>query len=127
MNQTIKFNELKDKYYIFYISKGKPSLLKKNTEAQMLCSIDRLKNKGVDAILGVDLETLTVYPYNYKQLKNDEDIGEPCTMIVKDNHSKQYFIMSVGDNFKYDVVVYLSMGNFIMINRRDKTYQLYKK
>lgn len=127
MNQTIKFNELTQRFYIFYLSNGKPTLLKKDTESQMLCSIDRLKNKGVDALLGVDLETMTVYPFNYNQLENYENIGEPCTMIVKDNHTEQYFIMSVGDNFKYDVVVYLSMGNFIMINRREKTYMLERK
>lgn len=127
MNQTIKFDELKSRYYIFYLSNGKPSLLKKDSEQQMLCSIDRLKNKGVDALLGVDLETFEVISYNYTKLEQDADIGEPCTLIVKDKHNFQYYIMAVGDNFKYDVVVYLSMGDFIMINRRDKTYQLEKK
>ena len=126
MNQTIKFSELKHIFYIFYLLNDKPTLLKKDTEAQMLSSIKRLKNKGVDAILGVDLENFNVYSYNYYEIEEYYEIGEPCSLIVKDNLTKQYYFMSIGDNFKYDVAVYLSMGDFIMINRREKTYVLGK-
>lgn len=127
MNQTVKFNELKNRFYIFYYANEKPCLLKKESESQMLSSINRLKNKGIDAVFGIDLETFDVTAYNYKELSNKEEIGNPCTLIVKDNRLSQYYIMTVGDKFGYDLPVYLSCGDYIMVNRREKSYELVKR
>ena len=47
MNSSIPLSELKNKYYIFYYYEGKPKLLKKDSEGQLMSSLDRLKNKGI--------------------------------------------------------------------------------
>lgn len=58
MNSSIKITELKNRYYLFYFHDGKPKLLKKNSESQLLGSMSRLKHKGIDAYIGIDLLTL---------------------------------------------------------------------
>ena len=49
MNSSIKITELKNRYYLFYFHDGKPKLLKKDSESQLLGSMSRLKHKGIDA------------------------------------------------------------------------------
>lgn len=74
MNSSIPLSELKNKYYIFYYYEGKPKLLKKDSEGQLMSSLGRLKNKGIDAYLAVDLFSLEVISYNYKELSIEESL-----------------------------------------------------
>ena len=71
------------KYYIFYYYEGKQKLLKKDSEGQLMSSLDRLKNKGIDAYLAVDLFSLEFISYNYKELSIEESLREPYMIIVK--------------------------------------------
>ena len=118
MNSSISLSELKNKYYIFYYYEGKPKLLKKDSEGQLMSSLDRLKNKGIDAYLAVDLFSLEVISYNYKELSIEESLREPYMIIVKTNDSVIFH--NIDNRPYYDEPVLLSCGSFILINRKEK-------
>ena len=123
MNSSIPLSELKNKYYIFYYYEGKPMLLKKDSEGQLMSSLDRLKNKGIDAYLAVDLFSLEVISYNYKELSIEESLREPYMIIVKTNDSVIFH--NIDNRPYYDEPVLLSCGSFILINRKEKKYVRY--
>ena len=123
MNSSIPLSELKNKYYIFYYYEGKPKLLKKDSESQLMSSLDRLKNKGIDAYLAVDLFSLEVISYNYKELSIEESLREPYMIIVKTNDSVIFH--NIDNRPYYDEPVLLSCGSFILINRKEKKYVRY--
>lgn len=123
MNSSIPLSELKNKYYIFYYYEGKPMLLKKDSEGQLMSSLDRLKNKGIDAYLAVDLFSLEVISYNYKELSIEESLREPYMIIVKTNDSVIFH--NIDNRPYYDEPVLLSCGSFILINRKEKKYIRY--
>lgn len=91
MNSSISLNELKYRYYVFYLSNGKPTILKKESESQLMGSLDRLKRKGIDAFLSVDLFTLDVISYNYTEQSVNEGLFEPYMIIEK---NKRYCHLS---------------------------------
>lgn len=123
MNSSIPLSELKNKYYIFYYYEGKPKLLKKDSEGQLMSSLDRLKNKGIDAYLAVDLFSLEVISYNYKELSIEKSLREPYMIIVKTNDSVIFH--NIDNRPYYDDPVLLSCGSFILINRKEKKYVRY--
>lgn len=123
MNSSIPLSELKNKYYIFYYYEGKPKLLKKDSEGQLMSSLDRLKNKGIDAYLAVDLFSLEVISYNYKELSIEKSLREPYMIIVKTNDSVIFH--NIDNRPYYDEPVLLSCGSFILINRKEKKYIRY--
>ena len=123
MNSSIPLSELKNKYYIFYYYEGKPKLLKKDSEGQLMSSLDRLKNKGIDAYLAVDLFSLEVISYNYKELSIEKSLREPYMIIVKTNDSVIFH--NIDNRRYYDEPVLLSCGSFILINRKEKKYVRY--
>lgn len=123
MNSSIPLSELKNKYYIFYYYEGKPKLLKKDSEGQLMSSLDRLKNKGIDAYLAVDLFSLEVISYNYKELSIEKSLREPYMIIVKTNDSVIFH--NIDNRPYYDEPVLLSCGSFILINRKEKKYVRY--
>ena len=125
MNSSIKISELKNRYYIFYLSNGKPAILKKNSESKLVDSIDRLKRKGVEAFLSVDLLTLDVISYNYTEIPINEGLAEPYMIIVSTGDS--IIFHNIDSRPFYDEPVLLSCGNFIMVNRREKTFIRYVK
>ena len=123
MNSSIPLSELKNKYYIFYYYEGKPKLLKKDSEGQLMSSLGRLKNKGIDAYLSVDLFNLEVISYNYKELSIEKSLREPYMIIVKTNDSVIFH--NIDNRPYYDEPVLLSCGSFILINRKEKKYVRY--
>ena len=123
MNSSIPLSELKNRYYIFYYYEGKPKLLKKDSEGQLMSSLDRLKNKGIDAYLAVDLFSLEVISYNYKELSIEKSLREPYMIIVKTNDSVIFH--NIDNRPYYDEPVLLSCGSFILINRKEKKYVRY--
>ena len=123
MNSSISLSELKNKYYIFYYYEGKPKLLKKDSEGQLMSSLGRLKNKGIDAYLSVDLFNLEVISYNYKELSIEKSLREPYMIIVKTNDSVIFH--NIDNRPYYDEPVLLSCGSFILINRKEKKYVRY--
>lgn len=123
MNSSIPLSELKNRYYIFYYYEGKPKLLKKDSEGQLMSSLNRLKNKGIDAYLSVDLFNLEVISYNYKELSIKESLREPYMIIVKTNDSVIFH--NIDNRPYYDEPVLLSCGSFILINRKEKKYIRY--
>lgn len=123
MNSSIPLSELKNRYYIFYYYERKPKLLKKDSEGQLMSSLDRLKNKGIDAYLSVDLFNLEVISYNYKELSIEESLREPYMIIVKTNDSVIFH--NIDNRPYYDEPVLLSCGSFILINRKEKKYVRY--
>lgn len=122
MNSTINISDLKNRYYVFYLENDKPKLLKKNSETQLQGSLSKLKDKGIDAYFCIDLETFEI---NYLNYKESTEIEEPYMNIVK-TKNKIYF-HNVGGRAYYDEPVLLSMGNFVSINRRNKTFIKYIK
>ncbi len=123
MNSSIPLSELKNRYYIFYYYEGKPKLLKKDSEGQLMSSLDRLKNKGIDAYLSVDLFNLKVISYNYKELSIEESLRKTYMIIVKTNDSVIFH--NIDNRPYYDEPVLLSYGSFILINRKEKKYVRY--
>ena len=123
MNSSIPLSELKNRYYIFYYYEGKPKLLKKDSEGQLMSSLGRLKNKGIDAYLSVDLFNLEVISYNYKELSIEKSLREPYMIIVKTNDSVIFH--NIDNRPYYDEPVLLSCGSFILINRKEKKYVRY--
>ena len=117
MNSSIPLSELKNRYYIFYYYEGKPKLLKKDSEGQLMSSLNRLKNKGIDAYLSVDLFNLEVISYNYKELSIEESLREPYMIVVKTNDSVIFH--NIDNRPYYDEPVLLSCGSFILINRKE--------
>lgn len=120
MNNSVEIDELKNRYYIFYLNNGKPTILKKNSESQLMGSIDRLKNRGIEAFLSVDLLTLDVISYNYIELPENESLPEPYMIIVRTKDS--IIFHNVDGRPFYDEPILLSCGNFILINRREKSF-----
>ena len=112
MNSSIPLSELKNRYYIFYYYEGK-----------LMSSLNRLKNKGIDAYLSVDLFNLEVISYNYKELSIEESLREPYMIIVKTNDSVIFH--NIDNRPYYDEPVLLSCGSFILINRKEKKYIRY--
>jgi len=117
MNSSLTINEITNKYYIYYFEKGKPKLLKKDSEPQLMCSLDKLKSNGLSSYLVVDLITFDIISYNYKETEN---IHENYALIVK--AKEKYYFFTVSSRPFYDEAVYLSMGEYIMINRKESTY-----
>lgn len=124
MNSTIPLTELKNRYYVFYYYEGKPKLLKKNSADQLMHSLNKLKSKGIDAYLSVDLLTLDVISYNYKESK-EGDFSSPYMIIVKTNDSVTFH--NIDGRPYYDAPVLLSCGDYILVNRKESIYVRYVK
>ena len=125
MNSSIKITELKNRYYLFYFHDGKPKLLKKDSESQLLGSMSRLKHKGIDAYIGIDLLTLNIISYNYQECSITDGIEEPYMIIVKTSDS--IIFHNVDGRPFYDEPVLLSCGNFILVKKKKKKYVRYVK
>lgn len=109
---------------MYFFENEKPRLVKKDSESQLMCSLDKLKTKGIDAYLVINLLTLEILSYNYIEIPFDKSkcnfLNEPYTILVKSKD--KIFFHSVGGRPYYDEVVLLSCGDFIMINRYEKTF-----
>jgi hypothetical protein len=122
MNIAIELKDLKNRFYTYYYENGKPKLLKSNSELKLMQSLDRLENQEVSSYLVVDLLEFATISHNYKKTDNINNI---YSLIVRTKD--RFYFFTVGPRPFYDEAVYLSMGDYIKINRKESTYYQSKK
>ena len=113
MNSSIKISELKNRYYAFYLSNGNPKILKKNSKEELSKSLERLREKGIDAFLLVDLLTLDVFSHNYMEVSINESLPTPYMIITRFIDKIKFY--NVDGRPYYDEPVALSTENFVLI------------